>query len=74
MDWNKVYQYLEGTCRTPQNAIDYFDLKCTPEEVIDAMLDCNLEMCPGCGWWVESSELIDENDNQVECENCRSYK
>ena len=70
MDWKKVYKYLEGTCLTPQQAIDYFNLKCTPEDVENAMLDLNLEQCPNCGWWVESWELTDENGEPKFCDNC----
>lgn len=71
--WDKIYNYLEGTCNSPAQAVDYFDLKCSPEEVEEKMLDMGIEICPGCGWWVESGELVDENGEVVFCENCRSY-
>ncbi len=42
------------------------------EELKDRLLDDNIEQCPGCKWWVDSSELFDEDD-QIDghCENCR---
>ena len=70
-DWTKVYQYLEGTCHSATDAIYYFDLDCTEEEVEEKMLELNLEVCPGCGWWVESYELVDENGELVYCDHCR---
>ena len=71
IDWAKVYTYLEGSCKMPHEAIEYFDLDCTTEDVEEAMLDLNLEQCPSCDYWVESSELVDDDGNVVPCEQCR---
>ena len=69
--WDKVYSYLIDSCYTPSQAIEYFDLDCTPEDVEEKMLDYGIEICPGCGWWVESGELVDDDGNLILCENCR---
>lgn len=37
----------------------------------DEMLTANMEMCLGCGWWMESSELVHEDDADTGyCEQC----
>lgn len=53
----------------------------TLEELKDAALDHNVEKCPNCGWWGESSVMIptDEGDpdfGEVDgyCDNCRIEK
>ena len=41
-------------------------------ELKDLLLDENVEQCPGCRWWVDSSELLNEDDKiDGHCENCR---
>jgi len=34
--------------------------------VEDALLDYNVEICPGCGWWCDSDELHDGEG----CDGC----
>jgi len=67
-----VLSYLEGTCNSIEAAIERFDLDASVEEIESYTLDNNLECCPGCGWWMESHELIDEDDNVVGCDQCRT--
>lgn len=42
-------------------------------ELEDLLLDENVEQCPDCEWWVDSSELFN-NDDVIDghCENCRN--
>lgn len=70
--WDSVYEWLEGTCHSEHAVIEYFGWDGKPEDVIEAMLDRNLEMCPDCGWWTESGELTDENNDPAPCEQCRN--
>lgn len=39
-------------------------------------LDHNIERCPNCDWWTESSNLIPYDEDEVDgfCDNCRSPK
>lgn len=38
-------------------------------------LDENVECCPTCDWWVDSHELLDD-DQKIDghCDNCRPVK
>ena len=41
-------------------------------ELAEAALDKNVEQCPGCRWWCESGELVDDNgEPDGKCDNCR---
>lgn len=43
------------------------------EDVLkDKLLDMNVEECPDCGWYADSSEMLN-NDDEIDghCENCR---
>jgi hypothetical protein len=38
------------------------------------LADGNLERCPGCEWWFEAGELVDDEDDEDElvcCQDCR---
>ena len=70
----KIMGYLEGTCMPVESALEHFDLppdEETVEEVDEQLLAMSLEKCPFCGWWCESSELVDEDDEVVGCGQCR---
>lgn len=69
---DRLADYLEGTCMSLETAVEYleFDPNIDWE---DEMLTANMETCLGCGWWMESSELIHEdNENTGYCEDCVS--
>lgn len=41
-------------------------------ELRDRLLNLSIEECPDCGWFVESSEMFDdEGDVDGHCCNCR---
>lgn len=42
-------------------------------EVEEILAACDIHECPGCGWWVESFELlpVDSDDPDGHCDNCR---
>jgi hypothetical protein len=66
---------LFDTCNSIDSALDTLGLEgefdATDWE--DWLLDVNCERCAGCGWWHDSSALVDEedDDNTGYCEDCR---
>ena len=67
----KVRAYLEGTCNSLDIALERFDIALEVEDLEDMLLDLGIERCPDCGWWMESSELVDEDSEVVGCDQCR---
>ena len=65
--------YLEGTCNNPQAYIENNDLPFSEDELLERIADfsCPIEICPECGWWVELSELVDENCEPTVCDGCK---
>ena len=43
------------------------------DELDDVLLDVNVEPCPGCGWYVDSRDLIPEGVDYPDgqCPSCR---
>jgi predicted Zn-ribbon and HTH transcriptional regulator len=69
---NKVANYVLGTCKNPSTVIEYFNLDVDENDIEDLLLDVNIEMCEGCGYWFESSDLIDDDmENPGYCNQCR---
>lgn len=70
---SKIAEYLVGTCNSIDEALERFDVVEDTSEVEDQLLDLpeGVECCPGCGWWVNSWELVDDNNDLCLCENCR---
>lgn len=71
---NQVSEYLLGTCKTLDDAIQAFDLEdeVSQEALEDALLNVDTEICVHCNWWHEVSELeyFEEHDGGL-CEQCR---
>jgi hypothetical protein len=68
----KIGSWLQGTCHGPDEAIEHFELECDSSDLQDRLLDINIELCSGCGWWFESGELMDEYGEQDGfCIDCR---
>lgn len=69
-DRNRLAHHLEGTCMTLEVAVEHLGLD--PEvDWEDEMLSANLETCLGCGWWMESNELVHEDDEDTGyCGDC----
>lgn len=69
----KLANSLEGTCDTLDRHVEKLDLeKCNFDE--GDLLEFNIEPCSGCGWWMESSELVNEDSEVVGCSQCRGKK
>lgn len=64
--WDSLADRLAGTCESIGTAMDYLEIDDDPDEAEEEMLNRNVEICPGCEWWVDSYELADMD----ECENC----
>ena len=46
----------------------------TLDEIRDILLTENVEECPNCHLWAESSEMTDDNSEpDGYCDNCRRY-
>lgn len=42
------------------------------EDLKDRLLDDNVEQCPCCRWWVDSFQLLNDDDAiDGHCDNCR---
>jgi hypothetical protein len=74
----EVAGMLEGTCREIETALDLAGLESCDFDVTDIedqLLDVSLERCKGCDWWMEPSELVDDENEQAGfCEQCREEK
>ena len=71
IDIQELAEYLTGTCNSLAAALDRFDSDMEIDEAEDALLDVSTERCPGCDWWMSSSELVDCNGDVVGCDQCR---
>ena len=58
-----------GTMESPAALAERFDV--LEDDVEEALVDCGVEKCPECEWWVEVGELADENGDEQACESCR---
>ena len=67
----RLREYLEGTCADIMMALEHLDIDADADDAEEAMEELNLERCPGCDWWMESSALIDDDSNVVGCDQCR---
>ena len=68
-----VKYYLLGTSNSISDAIENFNLdeEFDESELEDMISFTNIERCPYCEWWFESSELLDDDDEVVGCRDCR---
>jgi hypothetical protein len=64
----RIADLAEGTCKSESELADKFEVD--EDQVIEACLDFGIERCMGCGWWCESGEL-EEVDNEFYCGDCR---
>jgi hypothetical protein len=65
----QLAENLMGTTDSIETALEALGLdQCDFDvtDVEDALLDYNVELCPGCSWWFDSGEL---NDGEG-CDDC----
>lgn len=65
----EIAHALLGTCETGVFQAEEYEVEL--QDIEEACLNQNVERCPVCDWWCESSELIDEEGNVVGCDQCR---
>jgi hypothetical protein len=71
----KLYDELIDTNSSLEKALE--DIELTPDDydmtdVQDRLVDLNLEMCVDCGYWQESGEFVDcDNEAHDSCTDCR---
>ena len=66
-----IHDKLLGTCGDTETILENMDIEADFEAVEIDLEDMNLEKCPICGWWMDSWELLDDDNNVVGCEDCR---
>lgn len=66
----EIEQSLAGTSHSCDRLAEKFDEQV--EEIEAAMANLNYERCPECDTWVESWELVDD-DNELKhgCDSCK---
>jgi len=79
-----IHEALEGSCKTTDAVLEQLELDVEAyqdDDVIFKMLDLNLECCSGCGWWMESCELVPDEQEEGDddalvglCLQCRKEK
>lgn len=67
----RLAKHVQGTCLSVEQALETLEIDADADEAEEALEAQNYERCAGCGWWFESSELIDDDDNVVGCDQCR---
>lgn len=71
---NNLARYLEGTCMSIETAVERLELDPSIDWE-DEMLTAGMELCLGCGWWMESSELVHEDEEDTGyCSDCKEER
>lgn len=71
------HPHLSAIAELVTGYVNGFDRACAQfgleVDTLEALLlDINIEACPACGWYVDSHELLDEDDApDGHCDNCR---
>jgi hypothetical protein len=68
---SEIASAVEGTCMTVGAMVERYDLDISDDDLEDELLTAGIECCPGCGWWMESCELVDEDGEAGACDQCR---
>lgn len=76
MNEEEIINAFLGTCRTVASVIEQFELDYTDEDITEICLNHNIECCNGCGWWMNSFDLVPDDDKDEDgigyCEDCRN--
>lgn len=62
----------QGTCRSVEDIAEslslLLDRNVTSEEVEEALADSDIELCSSCGWWCETNEMTERDDEPICCD------
>ena len=70
-DLERVADRLMGSCANVEDVLDELEIEADPDEVEAALSGVYVERCPGCAWWMESGELLNDDGDAVGCDQCR---
>lgn len=70
IDYEAIADAVLGTCQTEAAIIDRYDLVDSTDELLDRLLDFGVETCLGCGWWVESGDMVEAEHGDMVCSDC----
>lgn len=73
-DSARIVDALLGSCMMIPSALEKLGIEEGSETVteVEGMLaNLNIETCPGCDWWHESSDLVDDDNEPCLCLDCR---
>lgn len=69
IDYQQIATEVLGSSATEEDVIGKYKLNIEADALIEEMLDQSVEYCGGCGTWLESCEIDDEEQN-VTCFTC----
>ena len=70
-DLERVAAVLEGTCKNVEDVLEALGIEADPDDVEDQLLEISIERCPYCAWWMESCEMVNDDNEVVGCDQCR---
>ncbi len=61
VDFEKIAVEIAGTSYTEAHVVEKYNLDITAEDLLDEMSNLNLEFCDGCGTWIDTCNMSEEN-------------
>lgn len=72
VDWDLIISKVVDTADSVTDIKEKYHLEDYEDDEVEEKLgDGNLERCPICEWWCETSALINDENEVVGCETCR---
>lgn len=71
----EIAEYLEGTCNSIEQVLNAFGIKPTKviqEQLEEYLADEGPQRCSVCDWGCEFSELEENEQYELVCEDCRN--
>lgn len=67
----KIADALQGTCDTVEAVLEKMELEADVNDVEETVERLGIIRCPECGWWVELSETVGDDGDDIPCDSCR---
>lgn len=67
-DWGQIAEKVEGTTMSAAEIAEKYNVD--EDDVEERLIDENIEVCGGCGWWWDSGAL----DPDLYCPDCSPGK